>query len=421
VGTWGWLAWQKSQRHAENSAIELQTAPVVQQDVVIKVSATGTIKPITPVNISPKQPGRLTNLYVDQGDWVRAGQILARMDDSNLKGQLLQAQGTLAATEANLLKLQTGNRPQEIQQAKQNVQEAKAQMIAVRSTYLSNVQLFSSGSISRNTLDASQSQYLATQAHINSLNHQLNLLQTGFRPEDIAAARAQVIQARGALETIQALVNDTVIRAPFAGVITQKYTDAGAFVTPTTSASASSSATSSSILALANNLEAVANVSETDIKSIYVGQPVDLQVDAYPGRAFRGQVRLVAPESVVVQNVTSFQVRVKILDDPQHQLKSGMNLTANFLVGQHKAALLIPTPAIVSQAGGTGVYLLQSNNQPVFRSVRVGATVGTQTEVISGLKEGDRVFITFPGRRKPNNKPVTPAPFSQPGGGRLPR
>jgi HlyD family secretion protein len=422
-GVGSWLLWQQSQKEAEQAVLQTQTAPVVRQDVTLKVSAAGTIKPITPINISPKQSGRVAKLYVDQGSRVKAGQILVRMDDTNFQGQLLQAQGSLAAAEANLRKLQAGNRPQEVRQAEQNLKEAKAQFIASRSTYESNVQLSASGAISRNTLDSSRSAYEAAQARINALQQQLNLSRAGSRLEDVDAARAQVLQARGGLKTIQTQINDTVIRAPFSGIVTQKYADSGAFVTPTTSASATTSATSSSILALANDLEAVANVSESDVRNIYPGQPVELRVDAYPGRMFEGKVRLVAPESVVVQNVNSFQVRVRILDDAKNQLKSGMNLTANFLVGQRKGALLIPTPAVVSEAEGTGVYLTQGGsdkNKPVFRPIQVGATVGTQTEVLSGLTAKDRVFITSPGKRKPNDKPVKASPFTN-SGGRPPR
>jgi HlyD family secretion protein len=420
AGVGGWLLWQQSQQEAQQTALQAQTAPVVRQDVTVKVSAAGTVKPITPINISPKQSGQVAKLYVDQGSRVKTGQILARMDDRNLQGQLLQAQGNLAAAEANFRKLQAGNRPQEIQQAERNLQEAQAQSIASRSTYESNVQLFASGAISRNALDTSRSTYEANQARINSLQQQYSLIRAGSRSEDIDAARAQVLQARGGLTTIQTQINDTIIRAPFSGIVTQKYADAGAFVTPTTSASATTSATSSSILALANALEAIANVSESDVRNIYPGQPVELQVDAYPGRMFKGKVRLVAPESVVSQNVTSFQVRVQILDDTKNELKSGMNLTASFLVGQRKGALLIPTPAVVSEAQGTGVYLLQGKSTSVFRPVRVGATVGTQTEVLSGLTADDRVFITSPGKRKPNDKPVKSSPFST-SGGRPPR
>ncbi len=141
-------------------------------------------------------------------------------------------------------------------------------------------------------------------------------------------------------------------------------------------------------------------------------------MDAYPGRTFHGRVRLIAPESVVVQNVTSFQVRIRLEDPDRSKLLSGMNFTAGFLVGRHPSALLIPTAAIVSQERGTGAYVLGANRQPVFRSIRVGATVGTLSEVLSGLREGERIFTTFPGRRRPNNKPVrSNSPFQQPQGG----
>jgi HlyD family secretion protein len=416
VGLVGWQAWQSSQQQTEQAQIELKTEPVVRQDLTIRVSASGTVQPITPVNISPKQPGRLAELLVDQGDRVTAGQILARMDNSGLQGQLLQAKGNLAEAEANLQKHLAGNRPQEIQEAEQSLQEAKADMIAVRSIYESNRDLYQSGAISRNELHQSQADYEAAEARIRRHEEHLNLLREGARQEDIEAARAQVLQAQGILVNIQTQLDDTVIQAPFSGIITQKYADVGAFVTPTTSASATSSATSSSIVALASDLEAVANVAETDISDIYPGQSVDLQVDAYPGRTFKGEVRLVAPESVVVQNVTSFQVRIKILDDPEHQLKSGMNLTASFLIDHHEEALLIPTTAILSEAQGTGVYLFRADSQPVFQLIDVGATMGTQTEVLNGLSEGDRVFTTFPGQRQPNDQPVRTTGFT-PGGG----
>jgi HlyD family secretion protein len=281
--------------------------------------------------------------------------------------------------------------------------------------------LFEAGAIGSVSFDTSRSQYLALQQRINALRAQLDLVQAGFRKEDIAAARAQVSQAEGALQTIRTQIADTYIRAPFDGVITQKYADIGAFVTPTTSASATSSATSSSIFALAGALEGVANVAETDINAIYRSQPVNLQVDAFPGRTFHGRVRLIAPESVVVQNVTSFQVRIRLEDPDRARLLSGMNFTASFQVGRHPNALLIPTTAIVSEREGTGVFVLGPRQKPVFRPIRVGATVGTQSEVLTGLKAGEHVFLTFPGRRPANDRPVrSNSPFQQPqGAGRM--
>ena len=374
----GGLFLQRSQQYAHQKRLDADTAVVLRKNVLIQVSAAGTIQPLTPVNISPKTSGRLVSLLVDQGDEVKKGQILARMDDSNLLGPLLQARGKLAASQSNL-------------------QEAEEQIKAVEDTYRSNQPLYRAGALSHNDFSTSRSQYFALRSHIRSL-------------------RAQVEEARGDLETAQAQVNDTVIRAPFNGVITQKYANVGAFVTPTTSASATSSATSSSILSLASPLEAVANVSEIDEPSIYRGQPVQIHVDAYPNWMAHGVVRLIAPESVVVQNVTSFTVRITIAPRDLARMRSGMNITANFLVGQHKNALLIPTTAIVSQKEGTGVYLLGQGQHPKFHPIQVGATVGNMSEVLSGLQQGERVFITFPGARRPNGKPVKSSPFSQPGG-----
>lgn len=135
------------------------------------------------MNISPKASGRLVTLLVDQGDLVTKGQILARMDDSNLLGPLRRAQGNLAASKANL-------------------QEAEAQIKSVGDTYRFNQPLYKSGALSRNDFSTSQSVYFALRAHIQAL-------------------RGQIEQSRGDLETAQAQLNDTVIRAPFSGVITQ--------------------------------------------------------------------------------------------------------------------------------------------------------------------------------------------------------
>ncbi|MFM7471418.1 MAG: efflux RND transporter periplasmic adaptor subunit [Nodosilinea sp.] len=409
---WAWQNWRSGQQREQQAKVEAQTTATVRQDLSVRISASGTIQPTVPVNVSPKQPGRLVALYVEQGDRVAPGQELARMDASNLQGPLLQAQANLKEAQANLRKLQAGNRTQDIDQAEQALREAQAQMVALSSAYASNQALYTSGALSVIDRDRSRSDYEAAQARIKRLTQALDLVKAGSRPEDIAVAQARVMQAQGSLKTIQAQLNDTIIKAPFAGTITQKYADVGAFVTPTTSASATSSATSSSIVALASDLEAVANVAETDVGSIKVGQRVELQVDAYPNHPFQGRVHRIAPESIVVQNVTSFQVRIQVLNDRNHQLKSGMNLTANFLVSQKPQALLIPTMAIVSRSEKIGVYVLRGENQSEFRPIQVGATVDGQTEVLKGLVEGDRVFTTLPGQREPNPKPVKPSTFS---------
>lgn len=463
----GYVAYNQftvSQR--QESRRRVQTVTVDRADTAITISANGTIQPAQSVNVSPKSSGVLKQLLVKEGDRVEAGQVLARMDDSNFQGQLIQAQAQIANTEANLQQLESGNRPQEIAQAQaqlaaaqanldkliagnrpQEIAQARSQLTAAEANlqqaelnYNQNQRLFSSGALSQRDFDTSRTtlataraqveqakqaanlqqtgtrpeEITAARAQVEQLKQALSLQQAGSRPEEIAQARAQVLNAQGQLKTVQTQINDTIIRAPFSGVITKKFADPGSFVTPTTSSSAVSSATSSSILALASTNQVVAKVPETSISRIKIGQQVTIDADAFPGKSFTGKVVQVAKQSTVDQNVTNFEVKASI-DDAQNPMQAGMNVNVKFDVGQINNALVIPTVAIVRQAEGTGV-LLAGQGRPRFQKITTGATVDDKTVVESGLQEGDRVLISFPQGERPQSR--TPSLFpGAPGGG----
>jgi HlyD family secretion protein len=483
---------------------KIQTAAVTRSNLDIIVSANGTVQPESSVNVSPKTSGVLKQLLVKEGDFVKPGQIVAYMDNSNLQGQLLQSRGNLAAAganlnkvvagnrsqdiagaqsqvdgaNANLQKLIAGNRSQDIAQAQSQVDEANAslqKLIAgnrsqdiagavanlnkVQATYKQavgdlrrNQQLRSQGAISqqalslaRSTSDGAQAQVEQAQQALNLLKAgsrpediaqarsvlkqrqealdllkagsrpediaqarsvlkekkaALNLLKAGSRPEDIAQARAQVVAAQGAVAIAQRNIDDTVIRAPFAGIIARKYADPGAFVTPTTAGSAVTSATSSSILALASTNEIVAQVAEASIAQIRVGQVAMIKVDAYAGKTFEGKVTQVATQSLVQQNVTSFEVKVAVADS-ERLLHQGMNVTIDFKAGELNQVLIVPTASIVQQAKAQGVFVAKTGGDPLFVPIVVGTTVNDKTEVKSGLTGNERVLLSFPaGTRK---------------------
>jgi HlyD family secretion protein len=431
---------------------KIQTAAVTRGNLTILVSANGTVQPESSVNVSPKTSGVLKQLLVKEGDFVQSGQIVAYMDNSNIQGQLLQSKGNLAAAQANLNKVIAGNRSQDIAGATAQVDEANASLqklvagnrsqdidgaIAnlnkVQATYRQaaedlrrNQQLRSQGAISqqalslaRSTSDGAQAQVEQAQQALNLLKagsrpediaqarsvlnqrqQALNLLKAGSRPEDIAQARAQVMAAQGAVAIAQRNIDDTVIRAPFAGIIARKYADPGAFVTPTTAGSAVTSATSSSILSLASTNEIVAQVAEASIAQIRVGQVAVIKVDAYSGKTFSGKVTQVATQSLVQQNVTSFEVKVAV-NDSQRLLHQGMNVTIDFQAGELNQVLIVPTASIVQQDKAQGVFVSKTGGDPVFMPIVVGTTVNDKTEVKSGLTGNERVLLSFPaGTRK---------------------
>ncbi len=423
------------------------TVPVDTKNVTLRITASGKIVPVQSVNISPKNPGVLGQLYVEQGDRVQQGQIIARMDVGDIPAQILQYSANLAQSQALLDQARAGSRPQEIAQAKARVAQAQAQLDQARAgnreqdigqaqaqvesakaqVNLTQARVNRYRELTREGATAQDQleQYIsedrrakaslaesqkrlsllesgtrseeisAKEAALTEVQAALVLLQNGTRPEEIAQRQAAVKAAQAQLMAVKVKLEDTIIRAPLSGIVTQKYANIGAFVTPTTSASTSASATSSSIVAVARGLEVLAQVPEADIGRIKQGQQVEITADAYPDKVFKGNVRLIAPEAVIEQGVTSFQVRVA-LDTGTDKLRSGLNVDLTFLGDRLSNALVLPTVAIVTEKGKTGVLVPDENNKPQFRQVTVGAQIKDQTQVLTGVKAGDRVFIDLP-------------------------
>jgi HlyD family secretion protein len=312
----------------------------------------------------------------------------------------------LAAAQASLDLLRAGNRPQDISQAQANLTNAQATLEQSEIVYRQNQQLYKDGAISSRDLDASRTTMEANRARVTQAREAVSLQQAGSRPEEIDRAEAQVVAAAGSLQNVQAQLEDTIIRAPFDGVVVRKYADPGAFVTPTTSGSAVSSATASSILALASNNQVVANVAEANIAQIKVGQTVTLQVDAYPNKKFNGRVVSISPQAIVSQNVTSFEVKAEITSQDKQMLRSGMNASLEFKAGELKNVLVVPTVAIVREKGLTGVYVkTEKSETPVFTPIETGLTVDDKTEIKSGLTGDEKIFISFPEGSRPKTEP----------------
>lgn len=402
----------------------------------LSITASGTIRPIQEVKISPKQTGLVKRLYVQQGQRVQKGDLIALMDDSNLIGQVESARSAMELAQANYDKLLRGNRPQEIKEAEAQVDKAedgvsfatkaynravsmvrskKAELLRDKVNAQRMVKLAREGAVSdqdrlnavtaesvasisleqaQQELSQAESSVEQARAELETLKQRLSLLQAGSREEDIRAARHAVSQAAGQLKFLGSQLNDCRIRAPFSGVISQKYADEGAIVTPTTAA-ATTSATSSSIVALAGELEMVASVSETDMAHLRVGQTTRIIANAYPDKQFTGKVTLIAPAAVVTQNVTTFEVHSTIEDDTEDLLMSGMNVKAEFLAGKLPDVLTVPAVCIISEKGKTGVLVPDKNGDPQFKKVRIGRTAGNKTRILSGLKEGDQVFLSL--------------------------
>ena len=406
VGIIALIRFQQSAAPVDVSAL---TIPVEAESLTVRITASGKVQPVQTVNLSPKTAGILQELLVEQGDRVEEGQIIARMESADVITRITQAEARVAQSQARLAELRSGSRPEETAQRQAEVAQAQAQVrdaetrLGLATTRLDrNRVLQQEGAISQDDLDvvrqeaeSARASLSSAQANLGAVEQRLVLARNGSRVEAIAEAEAQLKEAIGNLQSVQVALEDTIIRAPFAGIITQKYATEGAFVTPTTSASEASSATSTAIVAVADGLEVLADVPEVDVGRITVGQAVEIRADALPDQIFQGRVLLVAPEAVVQQNVTSFQVRVDILTG-QAELLSGMNVDLTFLGDRLDNALVVPTVAIVTKDGQQGVLVPDARNRPEFRPVTLGSAIGDQTQVLEGVASGERVFVDLP-------------------------
>lgn len=430
AGGVGYFLYQQQQQ----PKVDANSIVIVKREPLdVTITATGVIRPDKEVKISPKTSGLIKQLLVEQGQYVQQNQVIAQMDQSNLVGPIQRARGAVLIAKDNYQKALNGNRPQEIaaasfqaaraakavQQARQQTNRVRANIKAMtaqverdeanarRQTLLSKEGAVSAqdalnaetaSRVARSQLEASEQELIQTeqaiqqaQADFEAVKEQRSLMNAGSRVEDISAAKHTVYQTEGDLQTLLQQLEDTRVRAPFPGIITQKYAELGAFVTPTTSA-ATTSATSSSIVALAGDLELVAQVPEVNIAQIRLQQPVQITATAFPDKVFNAHVSRIAPEAIVTQNVTTFEVRAVLDRGSAQLLRSGMNVSVRFIVGTEKNAMTVPTVAVISRRNRTGVFVPDAKGQPVFREVKTGATVGSRTIVVSGLKEGDKVF-----------------------------
>jgi HlyD family secretion protein len=287
------------------------------------ITASGELLAVQRVNVSPRQQGLLEELLVDEGDEVSKGQLLAVMDPGDIEDRVQERQALLRQAEANY------------QSSKDDFDRRQ--------------ELFTIGVISSDDFSEVRFQMIA--------------------------AEAAVVAARERLEQLEEEEEERLIRAPFDGTITARYAEPGAFVTPTTTASATAGATSSSIVELSKGLEVAARVPESDIGRIATGQSAEIRVDAFPDERFKAQVSEVAPRAEKQDNVTSFEVKLALVNPPE-KLLIGMTADINFQTGQSTPKTLVPTVAIVTEDGKPGVLLVDEQQKPEFQEVELGTADG---------------------------------------------
>jgi HlyD family secretion protein len=414
---------QFSRSTPSSQLVNSQTVAVTTKDIIVQTKANGIVQAIRKTNVSSKENGRVIKLLTDEGVRVQQNQLIARMDDRELQAKVMQDKAALLKSKAALQQKQNGNRSQEVAKAGSEVDKNKS-LASETSLQLKLADdrlkrknfLYKQGAISREDLDktlneqqVAKEKFKQATNTLNNAKQDLSVQRSGSRPEEIAQAQAEVSQAVAQLRTSQLKLENSLIRAPFAGVISRKFAQEGDSVSPTTAASSGDGATSSSIVELSSGAEVEAKVPEASTARIQVNQPVEIRSDVYPNRVFRGRVYSIAPKATQdSQNtnsssggkssggVTSFRVRIN-LETGQNLLKLGTNVKLNFINNQVKGALVVPLAAVVTEKDGkTGVWIPDAAGKPQYQVVKLGEVNGDRIQIVKGLASRQRIFLSPP-------------------------
>jgi len=437
----------------------IDTAKVIRGDLYAELSTTGIVESDLS-DVAPKIVSPVSKLFVQEGQTVRQGQVLALLDRSELLAQVDEARATLStaqedlsraeqavavqseqssasiarakatvrAAEAQLADLEKGARPQEIEQARNAVEQAESEADRAKADLKRAEQLYKRGAISAQELDAAKTTANVAEARLRASEEQLGLLKAGPRPDEVevaraevaaakaalaeartsagmvaikrreaAAARSQVERARAALQAAEARLDYAVVRSPFAGVVARKHLEKGEAAGP-----------QSPVYTLASlqRIWVIAEVDEEDLSALALGQSMEITTDAYPGRKASGSVVRISPiaEPKAVGRVRAKIVRAKIeIKLFELPLKPGMevDIIGRVLVG--KDLILVPNDALVQIGDRYRVFILR-RNRVYPRFVTAGLSNYDFTEIVRGLKPGDLVATSMLDQLKPGQK-----------------
>jgi HlyD family secretion protein len=356
-------------------------AKVEKGDLAKSVVATGKVEPITKVEVKSKASGIVKKLYVEYGDRVKKGQLLAQLDKVEIEAGVEQARATLEAAQANLKGAQA-----DYERSKVDAEGPDVPLL--KKSYERNLQMQKDGVVSQSSLDDAEKDYRMAVNKQNVARAQMTVLQA-----KIAQAQAQVAQDQANLKQLDEQLSYTDLQSPIDGIVLSRDVEVGDAVSSILVLG--SSATLVMTIGDTSEVYVKGKVDESDIGRVYLGQPARIKVESFKDKTFKGVVNKISPMGVEKDNVTTFEVRVSI-ENPGGELKAEMTANAEIILDEHKNVLQIPEGSIIyDKDRNASVEVPDPKGKEGKRKVaiNIGISNGAKTEVLKGLNEGEQVIL----------------------------
>jgi HlyD family secretion protein len=421
--------------YSKRGVVTVQTGKAVKQDLTSQVTASGEIKPKNYINIGANGMGDITELLVDEGDHVRKGQLLARIEDTQQSADVKAQEAGLASAEADSSAQEAGVKAadENLATMRAAIERDKSELARMKADMDRAESLFKENLMARQDYDLKRFTYQTQQAAVKE--SEARLTQARAQRDQVAAqltsAQRRIAQTRAGLVRVNDLLKKRNSYAPLDGVVTNLPVRVGESVVP-----GLQNASGTLIMTIADMslITAEVKVDETDIVNIKLGQAAEITIDAIPNKTFKGHVTeigntailrstgLAASQSAISsQEAKDFKV-VAALDNPPAEVRPGLSCTAKITTATRQNVLTIPIQALTVRQKGdlevkpagkssaaqaatkldpaaekakkeelTGVFVIEGE-KAVFRKVDTGITGATDIEVTNGLKEGDQII-----------------------------
>jgi len=356
-------------------------ADVERHDLAKSVVATGKVTPITKVEVKSKASGIVKKLLVEYGDTVKKGQLLAQLDKVEIEAQVEQSRAALLAADANLASSQA-----DFERAKVDAEGPDVPLL--KRQYDRSTEMAKDGVVSESALDDADRNYKMALNKQNVAKAQVSVLKA-----KIAQSQAEVTRDQANLKQLEEQLSYTDIVSPIDGIVLSRDVEMGDAVSSILVLG--SSATLVMTLGDTSEVYVKGKVDESDIGKVYLGQPARIKVESFKDKTFNGKVTKISPMGVEKDNVTTFEVRVSI-NNPGGELKAEMTANAEIILEEHKNVLQIPEGAIIYDKDKKASVEIPAPKEKEGKkkiAVNIGISNGAKTEVLSGLKEGDKVVL----------------------------
>jgi HlyD family secretion protein len=353
--------------------VAIRTGTADLGTITASISTNGKIEPIDNFEAHAPVATTVTRVYVQQGDWVKAGQLLLQLQDADAQAQAARAEAQLKGADAEVSAIANGGTQEEVLNTRNALTKAQADRDAAQRNLQAMERLLQTGAASQTEVDAARNQLNIAQSNVHLLQQKLK---DRYSAPEVGHVQAQQAEAKASLAAAQTLLRNSNVKAPFAGMVYALPVKQGSFVN------------AGDLLVQVADLHKVrvrAFVDEPEIGRLRKGQRVEVTWDALPGRVWKGELETL-PTVIVQRNTRMVGEVTCIVDNSDLKLLPSTNISVAVIIERHENVLTVPREAIHQDAAGRYVFQVL-DGELKRRDVQTSVSDLTRVEVTRGLSD----------------------------------